>query len=110
MLVASLPRCPAQARPAGCVVQKPGDVRRRDRRRARHTILAVMDPSLFVWSSHGLAVADGHLREPRARPMAEGRGKAQAATLRRARTETTARRLLPDGTEEPVAGVRPATG
>jgi len=45
-----------------------------------------------------------------AEAVAEGRGKAQAATLRRARTETTAKRLLPgssgkyerDGIYEPV--------
>ena len=34
-----------------------------------------------------------------AEAVAEGRGKAQAATLRKMRKETTARRLLPDGTE-----------
>src|SRR6188472_2223801 len=33
-----------------------------------------------------------------AEAMAEGRGKAQADTLRKARTETTARVRLPDGT------------
>ena len=32
-----------------------------------------------------------------AEAMAEGRGKAQAENLRRARTETTAKRLLPGG-------------
>jgi K+-transporting ATPase ATPase B chain len=37
-----------------------------------------------------------------AEALAEGRGKAQAATLRRMRTTTTARRLL-DGTEERVS-------
>ena len=36
-----------------------------------------------------------------AEAVAEGRGKAQAASLRRARTETTARRIV-DGREEPV--------
>ena len=35
--------------------------------------------------------------------MAEGRGKAQADTLRKMRSETEARRLRPDGTEELVA-------
>ena len=35
-----------------------------------------------------------------AEAMAEGRGKAQADTLRRIRSETVARRLLPDGREE----------
>ncbi|HZS09462.1 MAG TPA: potassium-transporting ATPase subunit KdpB [Blastocatellia bacterium] len=37
-----------------------------------------------------------------AEAMAEGRGKAQADNLRKARTETTARRLLPDGQTEVV--------
>jgi potassium-transporting ATPase ATP-binding subunit len=35
-----------------------------------------------------------------AEAMAEGRGKAQADTLRKARSETVAKRLLPDGTTE----------
>ena len=38
-----------------------------------------------------------------AEAVAEGRGKAQAATLRRARTETEAKRLRPDGGTELVA-------
>src|ERR1700736_4731237 len=38
-----------------------------------------------------------------AEAMAEGRGKAQADTLRKARTETSARRLRRNGTEETVA-------
>src|SRR5215216_1673676 len=38
-----------------------------------------------------------------AEAMAEGRGKAQADTLRRARAETVARRRRLDGTEEEVA-------
>src|SRR5439155_23028850 len=37
-----------------------------------------------------------------AEAMAEGRGKAQADALRRSRTETTARRLAPDGGNEIV--------
>jgi K+-transporting ATPase ATPase B chain len=37
-----------------------------------------------------------------AEAMAEGRGKAQADTLRKARSETTAKRLLPDGTTKTV--------
>jgi K+-transporting ATPase ATPase B chain len=37
-----------------------------------------------------------------AEAMAEGRGKAQADTLRKAKTETTANRLLPDGKTETV--------
>src|SRR6266702_3212379 len=37
-----------------------------------------------------------------AEAMAEGRGKAQADALRKAKSETTARRLLPDGSTENV--------
>ena len=39
-----------------------------------------------------------------AEAMAEGRGKAQAETLRKARSETMARRLKPDGSTETLAG------
>jgi K+-transporting ATPase ATPase B chain len=65
------------------------------------TVLAVTDPSLFalsvvVWL--WLTVLFANLAEA----VAEGRGKAQAATLRRANTETVARRLRSDGTEETV--------
>ncbi len=41
-----------------------------------------------------------------AEAMAEGRGKAQAETLRRAKTETVGHRLLPNGTTEPVAATQ----
>src|SRR6266498_509107 len=41
-----------------------------------------------------------------AEAMAEGRGKAQADTLRRAKTETIAHRLLPDGRTEDVPAPR----
>ena len=67
------------------------------------TVLAVVHPSLFAWSVVvwlWLTVVFANLAEA----VAEGRGKAQAATLRRAKTETIARRLLADGTEEAVAG------
>jgi potassium-transporting ATPase ATP-binding subunit len=45
-----------------------------------------------------------------AEAVAEGRGKAQAATLRKARTETHAKRLLPDGRTEMVAAPDLAQG
>jgi K+-transporting ATPase ATPase B chain len=45
-----------------------------------------------------------------AEAMAEGRGKAQAEALRRAKSETTANRLLPDGRTETIAGSRLRTG
>ena len=39
-----------------------------------------------------------------AEAMAEGRGKAQADTLRKAKSETVANRLLPDGRTETIPG------
>ncbi len=65
------------------------------------TVLAVGKPTLFAWSVVvwlWLTVIFANLAEA----VAEGRGKAQAATLRRAKTDTLARRLRPDGTEETV--------
>ncbi|MFC5263121.1 potassium-transporting ATPase subunit KdpB [Kribbella qitaiheensis] len=69
------------------------------------TILAIKDSSVFVWWIVvwlWLTVLFANLAEA----VAEGRGKAQAETLRRAKTETTARRLTADGvTEEEVPAV-----
>jgi potassium-transporting ATPase ATP-binding subunit len=65
------------------------------------TVLAVTDPSVFAWATVvwlWLTVVFANLAEA----VAEGRGKAQAATLRRAKTETVARRLSADGTEAAV--------
>ena len=45
-----------------------------------------------------------------AEAMAEGRGKAQAESLRKARAETIANRLLPDGTTEQVASSKLRSG
>jgi K+-transporting ATPase ATPase B chain len=45
-----------------------------------------------------------------AEAMAEGRGKAQADTLRKARAETMARRLPPDGSTETVPGSKLRSG
>jgi potassium-transporting ATPase ATP-binding subunit len=45
-----------------------------------------------------------------AEAMAEGRGKAQADTLRKARAETDAHRLRPDGSTEVVASSKLRTG
>jgi K+-transporting ATPase ATPase B chain len=66
------------------------------------TVSAVVHPSAFAWTVVvwlWLTVLFANLAEA----VAEGRGKAQAATLRRAKTETTARRLRADGSEESVA-------
>lgn len=65
------------------------------------TVLAIRDDSVFGWAITTwlwLTVVFANLAEA----VAEGRGRAQAATLRKAKTETTARRLLPDGAVEPV--------
>ncbi|MFG6194290.1 potassium-transporting ATPase subunit KdpB [Nonomuraea sp. JJY05] len=56
------------------------------------TVLAVLDPSFFAWAIVvwlWLTAVFANLAEA----VAEGRGKAQAATLRRAKTGTQARRL-----------------
>jgi K+-transporting ATPase ATPase B chain len=63
---------------------------------------AVAHPGVFTWSITVwlfLTVLFANFAEA----MAEGRGKAQAKTLRQMRTETDARRLRPDGGEERVA-------
>ncbi|MGW2197366.1 P-type ATPase, partial [Streptosporangium sp. NPDC001682] len=68
------------------------------------TALAVVDPSFFAWATVvwlWLTVLFANLAEA----VAEGRGKAQAATLRAAKRDTTARRLRGrDSTEWDVVG------
>ncbi|MGH1564130.1 potassium-transporting ATPase subunit KdpB [Mumia sp. DW29H23] len=73
------------------------------------TVLAVTDPGGFtiavaVWL--WLTVIFGNLAEA----VAEGRGKAQAASLRAARKDTVARRLDGDGTESAVPGTELTIG
>ncbi|MFG2111755.1 potassium-transporting ATPase subunit KdpB [Streptomyces sp. NPDC048718] len=67
------------------------------------TALAIQSPSdWFGWAIAGwlwLTTVFANLAEA----VAEGRGKAQADTLRKAKTDTVARRLA-GGTEEPVPG------
>ncbi len=67
------------------------------------TVLSVIHPSVFtiavtlwLWAT----IVFANLAEA----IAEGRGKAQAASLRRTRTDTKARRLRADGSEELVSG------
>jgi potassium-transporting ATPase ATP-binding subunit len=72
-------------------------------------IEALANTSKFTWSITiwlFLTVIFANFAEA----MAEGRGKAQADTLRRMRTETEARRLRPDGSEELVAAADLAKG
>lgn len=66
------------------------------------TLLAVIDPSWFAWLIVGwlwLTVVFANLAEA----VAEGRGKAQADSLRKAKTDTMARRVTASGGEEQVA-------
>ena len=86
------------------MMKKPGDVRGGSRRAAHHVQLVrdYLQPrwqfgfefqiTLWLW----FTVLFANFAEA----MAEGRGKAQADTLRKARAETIANRLLPDGTIE----------
>jgi potassium-transporting ATPase ATP-binding subunit len=72
-------------------------------------IEAIAHPGIFTWSITiwlFLTVLFANFAEG----MAEGRGKAQADTLRRMRSETEARRLNPDGTEELVPAASLAKG
>jgi potassium-transporting ATPase ATP-binding subunit len=68
------------------------------------TVFAIGDPGVFtigtaVWLWFTVLFAN------LAEAVAEGRGKAQAETLRRTKKETVARRLLSKDTEERVPGV-----
>ncbi len=72
-------------------------------------IEAIAHPGIFTWSITiwlFLTVLFANFAEA----MAEGRGKAQADTLRRMRSETEARRLKADGTEELVPAATLAKG
>ncbi len=73
------------------------------------TVFAIGEPGVFtimvtVWLWFTVLFAN------LAEAVAEGRGKAQAETLRRTKKETTARRLLPDGVEEQVPGIELRVG
>src|SRR6202046_2608010 len=70
---------------------------------------AIANPSIFTWSvTIWLMLTVGFANFAEA--LAEGRGKAQANALRRMRTETTGRRLRPDGAEERVAAAELVKG
>ncbi|MEU5844546.1 potassium-transporting ATPase subunit KdpB [Rhodococcus sp. NPDC047139] len=65
------------------------------------TVAAVVEPTLFAWSIAAwlwFTVLFANLAES----VAEGRGKAQAASLRKSKQDTTARRLTRGTTEESV--------
>jgi K+-transporting ATPase ATPase B chain len=70
---------------------------------------SIAHPSTFAWSVTiwlALTVFFANFAEA----VAEGRGKAQADALRRMRTDTEARRLHPNGTEESVPAAELALG
>jgi K+-transporting ATPase ATPase B chain len=76
---------------------------------AATTLAAIADPSVFtisitVWL--WLTVVFGNLAEA----VAEGRGKAQAASLRATRTDTVARVLADDGSESEVPATQLEVG
>jgi K+-transporting ATPase ATPase B chain len=73
------------------------------------TVQAVVDPSWFAWAVAVWLWATV-LFANMAEAVAEGRGKAQAATLRATRKTTTAVRRLPDGSFETVAASDLAIG
>ena len=73
------------------------------------TVSAIANSGVFAWTVVvwlWLTVLFANLAEA----VAEGRGKAQAATLRRAKTETTAHRLLQDGGTEDVPATQLGLG
>lgn len=72
-------------------------------------ISSIANPSVFAWLVTvwlALTVLFANFAEA----MAEGRGKAQADTLRKARTSTDARLLTPSGAERQVAAAELNTG
>ena len=73
------------------------------------TILAISAPSWFAWMIVfwlWLTVLFANLAEA----VAEGRGKAQADSLRKAKSDTVARRLTDSGAEEQIAAAALAQG
>lgn len=73
------------------------------------TVLAIMEPSWFSWLIVfwlWLTVIFANLAEA----VAEGRGKAQADSLRKAKSDTVARRLTAQGAEETVPAPMLAQG
>jgi potassium-transporting ATPase ATP-binding subunit len=71
---------------------------------ARHSLDFKFDLQITLWLWFTVLFANF------AEAMAEGRGKAQADTLRKAKSETIANRLLPDGKVEVVPGSKLRSG
>ena len=104
--------------PAQLVTALPGALRKLDPRHlARNpvmfvvfvgsvvtTVMAVTDPSVFSWAVVAwlwFTVLFANLAES----VAEGRGKAQAASLRKVKQDTVAHRITASGRVESVAGI-----
>ncbi|MGW0040549.1 potassium-transporting ATPase subunit KdpB [Rhodococcus sp. NPDC003348] len=67
------------------------------------TVMALADPSVFAWVVAGwlwFTVLFANLAES----VAEGRGKAQAASLRKVKQDTTAHRITDSGSIESIPG------
>ncbi|KQT02498.1 potassium-transporting ATPase subunit KdpB [Cellulomonas sp. Leaf395] len=116
----TVPAAPTTLSPRQLAAAVPGALRGLDPRRlwsspvmfvvevgaAFTTVLAVVEPSAFAWSITvwlWLTVVFATLAES----VAEGRGKAQAASLRATQAETTARKVVGSGTiEVPSSSLR----
>ena len=70
----------------------------------RHTVTFGFDLQIALWLWFTVLFANF------AEAMAEGRGKAQAETLRRTKSETVARRLQPDGKTQMIPGSKLRAG
>ncbi|MBC2590331.1 potassium-transporting ATPase subunit KdpB [Rhodococcus sp. PSBB066] len=73
------------------------------------TVAAIVEPTLFAWSIAAwlwFTVLFANLAES----VAEGRGKAQAASLRKVKQDTTARRLTGPAAEESVSATELRVG
>ncbi|MDV6279809.1 potassium-transporting ATPase subunit KdpB [Rhodococcus jostii] len=109
--------------PAQLVTALPGALRKLDPRHlARNpvmfvvfvgsvvtTVMAVADPSVFSWAVVAwlwFTVLFANLAES----VAEGRGKAQAASLRKVKQDTVAHRITASGRVESVAGTELTVG
>ncbi|MFC0314755.1 potassium-transporting ATPase subunit KdpB [Gordonia phosphorivorans] len=107
MLVAALPQAArkltprAQARNPVMLVVYLGAI--------ASTLLAIWRPSVFAWLTVAwlwFTVLFAGLAEA----VAEGRGRAQADSLRKVKRDTVARRLSDDGTLEEISGAQLAVG
>ncbi|MFD6893722.1 potassium-transporting ATPase subunit KdpB [Rhodococcus sp. NPDC060086] len=73
------------------------------------TVAAVIDPSMFAWAIAvwlWFTLLFANLAES----VAEGRGKAQAESLRKTKQDTIARRLTASGDEKPINGTELRVG